>query len=423
MVDCVVLIASLLMGQAGGSAPAADEVRRLVRRLDAPQLAEREAAEQALVAMGPAILDLLPGAGAELSAEVQQRLGRVREVLQRRQSETVVEPSRVTLRVQSAPVWQVLSEIGRQTGNAMHDGRGPLGEKEAGANVSVDFQGTPFWQAVDQVLDQAGLAVYPYGAERAVVIVGAPPGARRRSTGAAYSGPFRIEVVRIEARRDLRHPAAGSLRLGVEVSWEPRVRPIALKQRLGNLAAVDEQGQALAIGDPAAELEATVRANDTAKELEFSLPLPPREVRQIARLEGRLTAMLPAGEATFRFEHLPQVSNSLKRVAGASVLLEGVRRNGELWEVRLLVRFDRAGAALESHRGWIYQNEAWLEGPDGRVVRPANLATTRRTENEIGLSYSFEAPGPLEGYKFFYRTPVGIMTSGFDYALGPIGLP
>ena len=39
------------------------EVRRLVRQLDAPQLAQREAAEAELLGRGPAVLDLLPPAG------------------------------------------------------------------------------------------------------------------------------------------------------------------------------------------------------------------------------------------------------------------------------------------------------------------------------------------------------------------------
>lgn len=428
MLYCLLLEAAVLMGQ-GQSQPKAaagvprEQVERLVRRLDAAQLAQREAAERELLDLGPGILDLLPGPAANVSAEVQQRLGRIRQVLKRRASESVAEASRVTLHAESLPLGKVLAEISRQTGNALHDHRARLGQPQEDPKVSVRFEKTPFWKALDEVLDQANLDVDPYGDRRAVVIVANTSPGARRSGRAAYSGPFRIEPTAVEARRSLRNPAAAALRLSLQVSWEPRARPIAIKQRLADLAAIDQNGRGLDTGGDEVELEAAIQATDTTKELQVSIPLPPREVRQIAKLNGRLTAMLPGHEETFRFDGLSKAANDSKQVAGATVVLEAVRRNHDLWEVRILVRFDRAGGALESHRGWIFQNEARLEGPQGKQVRPSTVETTRRTESEVGLAYLFEAPGSLEGYTFVYRTPVSVVSAGFDYRLGPIELP
>src|SRR5574340_912747 len=95
----IVLVGSIWLGQANAPADEALklEVRRLVRQLDAAQLAQREAAEAALVKLGPKVVDLLPGASERTSAEVLQRLGRVRQQLQRSAAEAAVQPAKITL--------------------------------------------------------------------------------------------------------------------------------------------------------------------------------------------------------------------------------------------------------------------------------------------------------------------------------------
>lgn len=429
MFPVLVLAAAALFGQQPSTASAATldarkaEVSRLVRRLDAAQLAQREAAEQELIALGPAILAYLPAPDAAESAEVQQRLGRIRLVLQRRLAESSAQATVVTLQAKSMPLAAVLAEIARQTGNPLHDSRRQLGQTQDDPRISVHFVKTPFWQALDAALDQAGLDVYPYAQQGGLSLVARTSRDRRRARRAAYTGPFRIEPTGVDARRSLRDPASAALRLTLEVSWEPRIHPINIKQRLADLEAFDERGHPLLGGGERGELEASIQPLDTAKEFQLSLPLPPRDVRRIASLKGRLTALLPGREETFRFNDLAKARNVEQRVAGATVVLEGVRRNHQQWEVRILVRFDRAAGALESYRGWIFQNEAYLESPQGKPIRCGPPETTRQTDTEVGLAYSFNVPGSLDGYQFVYRTPVSIVATGFDYELRGIELP
>jgi len=394
------------------------EVRRLVRRLDSAQLAQREAAEQALIALGPAVLEHLPAATASASAEVQQRLGRIRLVLERRLAESTAQPARVTLEVQAMPLDRVLAELSRQTGNRLVDTRVGV----SAAPISVRFVNTPFWEALDQTLDLAGADLYPYG-QRGLSIIARTSLDARRVGRAAYCGPLRIEPTSVDARRNLRHAAASTLRLTLEVSWEPRIHPINIKHRLADLEAFDEHGQRLTTGREPGELEALIQPADMAKEFQLSLPLPPRSVRQIAVLKGRLQALLPGREEAFRFGDLGRAANVEQRVAGATVTLEGVRRSGSQHEVRILVRFDRTAGALESYRGWIFHNEARLEDPQGKPLRPATFETTRQTDKEMGLAYVFQVSGPLDGYQFVYRTPVSIVATTFDYELRGIDLP
>ena len=51
--------------------------------------------------------------------------------------------------------------------------------------ISVGFHNVPFWTALDAVLDQAQLSIYPYGQPRALQIVPRGPTALPRTGRAA----------------------------------------------------------------------------------------------------------------------------------------------------------------------------------------------------------------------------------------------
>jgi hypothetical protein len=134
--QCCVAVAAVLnrTGEASGTrataaqpaahvatvaAPASDaskadleaRVRRLIRQLDASQLRQRDAAEKELASLGPKVLGLLPAPDDRQSAEVVQRLGRVRQQLQQAEADASVRATRVSLRVDKQPVSKVLAEI------------------------------------------------------------------------------------------------------------------------------------------------------------------------------------------------------------------------------------------------------------------------------------------------------------------------
>lgn len=425
MMATLTLIGGMLLGQAG---PALGDdleiqVRRLVRQLDAPQLAERESAEQKLIELGPEVLALLPQDPGRTSAEVAQRVARIRQKLERTMAESAGQASSVTLQGEMT-LADAAARIEAQTGNkiVLRLPRAGPGE-EAGPKLTLDLKNVPFWQALDQILDQAGLGVYPYGEEKAIYVVPRPGEGASRAARADASGPFRFEPVSIQAVRDLRNPGNQSLRLTLEVSWEPRLAPVSLLQRMGDLEVTDENGHPLAVEAQEAVSEVNVIPDSTTVPLEIPLKLPPRNISRIARLKGTLTALLPGKVETFRFDDLENAKEVEKRVGGVTVMLERVRKNRSVWEIRILVRFDKANGALESHRNWIYDNEAYLEPPQGEPIAWATFETTRQTEDEVGVAYYFAVDGPLTGHTLVYKTPALILTKGFDYHLRDIPLP
>jgi hypothetical protein len=211
--------------------------------------------------------------------------------------------------------------------------------------------------------------------------------------------------------------------LNVETVWEPRLRIIGLTQRMADVKAVDEKGNSLPVADAEAQLDVPTSGEAAAVKLDLPLRLPSRDVRRIASLKGKLQAMIPGKIETFRFDKLAKAKNVEKRIAGVTVTLEEVRKNNEAWEVRMHVRFDDAGDALASHRTWIFNNEAYLEGPDGKPIANDTFETTEQEKNEVGIAYLFNTDQPLDKLTFVYKTPGMIVNSSFEYELKNIELP
>jgi hypothetical protein len=399
------------------------EIRRLVRQLDSDELAQRNAAEEALIQKGPAALELLPATTDRASAEVRERLARVRQKLQQAAVESSAKPSLVTLDADAMPLSKVLAALEEQSGNKIVDYRERFGQPASDPALKVHFDKTPFWQALDQVLDQANLTVYPYADEPGLNIVGRALGQTLRVQNAVYAGPFRFEPTRLDARRDLSDPKASILRLTIEAAWEPRLKPISLAQRLADVQAVDDRSGRLKVESEEAEIEVPVEGLKSAVELALPFALPPREAKEIARVKGKITATIPGYVEEFRFDDLLKAKNVEKRLAGVTVTLEQVRRNNEAWEVLVRARFDEPGDALASHRGWIFRNEAYLEGPDGKPIAYDTMETTLQTKNEVGVSYIFVLDKPPANLKFIYKTPSAIIGAGVEYELRDLKLP
>lgn len=422
---CLVLISATVW-----AAAAADEgedlglqVRRLVRQLDDNQLVLRQAAEQELIELGPSILERLPVPGRGATAEVRVRLERIRKRLEAAASEAAARPSRVTLRG-ALPLSEALAALQQQTGNRIVDFRRRFGQQPADPVLNLDLDDAPFWPALDEVLDQAALTTYNFSGEQgALAVVGRHPDERRRAAGAVYRGLFRIEVLRVQATRELRNPTNEALRLTVELAWEPRVSPILLRIPLAELRAADEAGRPVAAGADRASLEVPIENTMPAAEVQVPLALPERRAERIASLEGQLSALLPGRVETFEFGQLAQARNVPQSRAGVTVILDQVRKNVDVDEVRLRVRFDEAGEALESHRNWIYKNEAYFLDPDGQRFEHAGLQPFRQAANEVGVVYLSDRAGGLADCTFVYRTPTMLLRVPVEFELRDIPLP
>jgi hypothetical protein len=422
----------LLLAAAGdnpNSAELAAQVTALVAQLDARELSVRDDAERKLLELGAGVLPYLPGVNDETPAEIALRVARVQQKLLSAQAAAAAEPTRVTLKGTALPISQVFAEFARQTGNPITDHREAFGEEKTEKHVSLDLENVPFWKALDLALDQADLTLYPFAGQRGAFVVNKSPGAEPRAKRAVYASIFRLEPIRFEAVRDLRNDEASSLRLYLEATWEPRLQPFAILQPLGEVSAVGDSGQAIDVTSQQAMPEATIRSGMSSAELEIPLALPPRGVEKIRTLKGKLLAMVPGPAEDFRF-HAPPVAERNappkrleQRKAGATVTLDRVRKNNAAWEVSLRVKFDTPSTALESHRGWILDNDVYFVDAAGRRTMPGGFEQSRQAKDEVGISYFFDledGPGKLD---LVYRTPVTILEMTVDYELHDLPLP
>ena len=436
MLAAFVLAGSLALGQNQMQEPAPDksptardelkagvksQVNKLIHKLDADRKTTRDQAEDDLIKLGPGILELLPTdqSTANLSADQLDRLTKIRQLLQHEQAEASFDGTTVTLKGKTT-LAKALAALQAQTGNRVEARQS---EDEANDEFELQFDKTPFFTALETLCDRRKLTIYPYGLANALQLRNRLPDELPLTGRSVLSGPLRIEPTRVLASRDLRRADEASLVVMLEVAWEPRLQPIAVKLLHNSIEATDEQGQALAVHDPMAEKEAFGRGSVSAVTMEVPLRAPTTPVRKIGHLKGSIRAMLPGKMETFRFTNILKKGSQDIRIAAAKVTLEEVRKNSDTWEFAVHVAFDDAGDALDSHRNWILQNPACLEGPDRKPIPYDTMETTERDKNGIGLSYQFAMKELPAQAVFVYKTPVMIVTKDFPWELKDIRLP
>lgn len=424
MFNAVAMVALALVGQADADSAGSNlklEVARLVRRLDSRELADREAAEKALTRMGPRALEFLPPGEKRVPAEVRQRLDRIKVILQKQQAEATAANSTVTLSGDRMLLSEIFEAIQKQTGNTIKFGQG--GADPPPVRFDVDYKDAPFWPTFDELLDRAGLTVDVYNAERLLTLNVARDEMRSRVKTASYNGPFRFQAVRVDASRDLRLDTDSSMSLTLEIAWEPRFRPISLQQRMSEIELTDENDEPIIIAARGAQLEIPVLAEAISTELRIPLEAPARSVQKIAKVRGSIHALMQGKAEPFEFDDLVDAKNVEKRAAGVTVILEKVRKNRDVWEIRVIARFDNAEGALASHRNWVFDNPAKLVAPDGEEIPFHAYDSTRQMENEVGVAYFFGIDDELDKYKFVYETASTVLSASFDYELTDIMLP
>jgi hypothetical protein len=403
----------------------APKVRALIKQLDASEQAKREAAEKELIALGQDVLPLLPKPDARTPAEVKNRLRRVYSALLAAAVETSTKPAFVTLSGEMT-LSEAMAGIEKQTGNKVIDKRGEQTQETPDPKIKLSLEKVPFWQALDTVLDAASLQLYNYDVESgSLAFVARGEGALPRSTHGAYGGLFRLEPTLLEARSDLRNPMNKVLKLTVDVAWEPRVRPVVLELAPGDLKGTDEAGGEIVSDAGEETLEFPVRGTNAGVELELGFKLPPRSVKQIASIKGKMSALVLGRIEEFEFTDLDKAKGVEQERGGVTVIVREVRKNEEIYDVKVRVKFGDAGKALESHQGWIYDNECYLLDRSGNKIENAGLEATSTGQNEVGLDYKFDLGDETsaKGFKFIYKTPAAIVRIPIEFELKNIELP
>lgn len=417
----VIALPLLSAALARGDDPSAEttdaQVQRLIEQLDAPQLAQRSAAEQALIQLGEPALRFLPAAGARLPAEVAQRLERIRiRIANQAARDSVVKSSADVRLGDAATLGAALEAISRDSGiefDHMADETSPIAPYPAAL---------PFWNAVDHVLDQAALDIDFYaGEDRTLALTARMPNRPSRVDSAAYAGIYRLEPVIVTSRRILRDPALSGLSVELEISWRPDAHPVGITLPLSQVAAKLDDGVTVRAQQVDGTIDIAPSSEIAMTTIQLPLSLPAGRPAKIVALSGRIQSMLPGDVKPFDFPL--KLGTQTQTADFVTVRLEQIRKNGALHEIRLGVEYKSPGKAMESHRGWLLSNEVYVAMADGSRQDHLGYELYRHNETGLGIGYLFDigdAPGEA---KLIYKTPTAVVHNEIDFVIQDIPMP
>ena len=394
---------------AAGQTDLKNRVARLIELLDADQRTERIRAERALRSMGPEILKLLPPPELVRNESARVILRQLRIELERRRAQQSVTASRVSLSGKYT-VAEVLTAVADQTGNRVDVSS--LKSSQLHQVVSYPAQQSlrAFWPVLDDLSRRFGWkAVSGSSGSQAVRLVVSPP----KPVPVVYSGPVRVQLVRSVIQPLLGVPGADKLRCNLELFVEPRLRPLFLRvsgKSIRAQAATGAMYPVLSLSGASLELPLGQDGRRIPFHVDFTRPQASTASR--FSLTGSLSLQLAAAEAEFRFGQLRTANNVARRRNGVTVVLrraafETLADNTVTARVTVSIVYDAGGPAFESHRTWVFHNDAYLVR-DGQRQRTSGsgFQIERQTNGGVQLTYSFRGlQQPVDDYRFVYEAP------------------
>jgi hypothetical protein len=434
-VCCFCLVTSIPVvpsrGQGAGDAALRDRVLQLVERLDAPEKPAQDAAQAALIKLGPKILILLPDAAAAKTPERKSRLEKIRNALKDMVPDGTTAATKVTIKGKGIRLSEALQQLQKQSGNAITDKREELGAEITNPAIDLEIADKSFFEALDEIAKLAGVTTtYTTGDGTIGIMAGASmeaaPGApapKPSKPMVVYTGPFRVELKGLNIQRDFT-TGATSANLQLEAAWEPRLRPMLLKLNYENLKITDDRKKEVAAQVSAESDEVVVRPENPSSDINLNLAAPEREAKSLASLKVKAEMTIPAGVKTFTFPSLAQKNVTAKQ-GDVSLTLEDTEVEEQIWKVHIELLYPGEGPAFESYRQGLFNNRLWLQHADGsRFEHNGGFSNTGSDGGKLGFEYLFvDAPGKPSDYKLVYETPSRVITIPLEFEFKDIPLP
>lgn len=397
-----------------------DRVLQLIERLDDPKPAARDEAEARLIKLGARALPLLPDPASVTSKERKERLDKVRAALRQAQEQTNTDASRITIQAKAIRLSEALGLIQKQTGNGIKDLREQLGVEVTNPAFDLDIQNVPFHEALDRVAKLAEVSVNAFTGDGTIGITAGMPS---KDPLIQYVGPFRVAFKQMTEIRDLQAgTSAASAQL--EVSWEPRLRPMLLTLKSDGLSAKDDKNREVKPQAMMESNEVALHADNPAVEMNLNLEAPDRSAVKLSSFRVNAEVTLPAGFKIFRFPSLAQ-ENVTQTQGEVSVTLQNVEIDEQVWKVNVELVYPGTGPAFESYRQGLFNNRLWLQKADGsRFEHNGGFSNTSADGGKLGFEYLFvDVPGKLADYQLVYETPSKVITIPLEFEFKNVPLP
>ena len=411
-----------------------DRVDVLRQQLESPSIAQRDKAQQELIALGTRVLDHLDPADPAEATDLIQRISKVRTELEKIVAAIATKSSRATL-VGKMTVGEALEALKKQTGNdvALTDTTSDIFSKR---EVDLNVENGTFWEALNSISQAGEIKISPYAANAGQLRLEPTQAAMQQAVNPTenqiavaskqppqcVSGIFGISVTQVNAARNLVNPNLNYCNISTIVRWEPRITPISIQLPAASIKAVDGQNKPIALTNREAVFYGTVQPE--ISEIEFFIPveLLDRSIEKIKSLTGTGEAIIAGRTETFRFKKLGRLKDGHQQTrAGATVTYEGIEKNEELFGLSIKLGFDAQQNALESYHSWVYENKIHLENKEGDQIVPIAYDGIGQTNNEITVRYYFDTdPSAMT---LVYQTPASIVKVPVKVELTDIPLP
>lgn len=414
-----VMILNLCSGQEDELA-ISDAVTRLQKELTADVATQRDKAEEELLKLGPAILEYLEPADKDSTTDYRNRLSRVRTKLEKEVVATAAQASRVTLKG-TMTVGDAFKKIKRQTRNVVDAADASMLDKE----VTLDFKQVEFWQAINSIMSKTKMQIDPYGSREPgqLMLTNAPPAGTNQPTIPFCSNQiFHVQVLRIDSSVNLQQPQLDFTTVNLLVRWEPRLRPISVDIPMAKVKIMDEFGDEIMLDNQREVVYGMVQPEIPQVDFSLQLPRVDRQVESLKTVKATIDALLPGKTETFRFKKLSKLKPGFQiEKAGARVTFGGIAKNEDVFSVKVSISFDEQKNALESHQGWVFQNEVYLIDSQGNREESISLETLRQDNEKVTVQYYFlDDPGDRS---LIYKTPASIINLPVPVELTKIPLP
>lgn len=434
------LIALLLISHSFALAQDAlkDRVTQLLEKLDSADPAQSKSAEDALIKLGVKVLPLLPDpAEKPESKNRDSRLKKIRTALESG-PKTSLEASKVTINGDSIRLSDALKALQQQSGNTVVDLREQNGQETGNPTLQLKLKDAPFFQALDEIARKASLSLNFYTAENAIGLLNSAntETARAGEIGAGTSPPnskfllykdaFRMSLNRIGATRDLSGgPHLANLQM--ELSWEPRLRPIMLKLRTDQLVGIDDKGRKILPSTSGETMELSIRPENPIVDLNLNLIAPERDASKIARLEVVADLTIPLAKQTLS---IAKVSDQGKEVSSgvAKLRIMAFEIEAPVWKVTVEVKSPAVAGSekLDSYRQVNQTPQVFLVKPDAaRVALNGGFSSSQGAGPNL-MVYEFlfvDIPGKPDDHGLMIEIPGDLKTIPLKWVFENIPLP
>lgn len=311
-----------------------------------------------------------------------------------------------------------LNALSKQSGIKIHPPRVPvpLTKEDWG------FHDTPFWQAIDTVLDKFAMTV-DQANDGELIVIPQDHGSGQRGNLASYIDAFRIQPLHISKSQNLAFPSDSSMSVDLEFSWEPSRTPSLIAIPRQGFEVVCDSGEILSPADGEPLIFFPVGGFNTQISLMF--PLPSRLAKKIDKWTGSFQVAYSGALAGVEFGDL-KMEGFVKRSLQNGILhvtLEGIAPNRDLIEIRVGTRVDADQIREGWEQIWLDNQQAYIVDAQGERVDHVGWTTSRFDANDTGMTFLFELEKGLEGCKFVYLAPGAIHTTTHNFEIADIPLP